>query len=404
MATIYNFNTIPPSQYVSLVKSQTVRPRFRLSLLYPDETIRADISQYLVYGSGNLTVNYQQGSRRSLNFKLNNTDGMFTPSSVGLIWMNTKFKLELGLEMDNGDVVYDSAGIFVIGNPNAARSGAEKTIDIQCYDKFALLDGTLGGTLEATYLVNQGTNILHAMQDTLLQDNGNGYPIDIKPIIFDTTYINAKCEYDLSKSPNDSLGEILISLANMISCDIWYDTNGNLTVRSGIVDVSHVTKPTLWKYSDQEYEYLSANVTYDFTSVKNYVTIVGANANGENIYFGIAKNTNPQSPTRIEKVGTKTYYLEDSNIYSESLAQQRAEYELNKLSILSNAISLESAYMIHLDVNNCIELNDNYFGYNEYRFIIQSISMSLSTDAKITIDCTNIATLPYYTTNSGSSS
>ena len=79
------------------------------------------------------------------------------------------------------------------------------------------------------------------------------------------------------------------------------------------------------------------------------------------IYVGEAINTNPQSPTRVSIIGTKRYYLEDSNIYSTDLALQRAEYELNKLSILQNTINIKSSFMIHLDVNNCISITDDYF-------------------------------------------
>ena len=46
--TNYNFNQIPPDTYVSLVKAQQIRPRFRLSMLYQDESFKEDISDYLI--------------------------------------------------------------------------------------------------------------------------------------------------------------------------------------------------------------------------------------------------------------------------------------------------------------------------------------------------------------------
>ena len=78
----YNFNQIPPDTYVNLVKAQQVRPRFRLSMLYPDESFKEDISEYLFNGSGTLNITYQQGQRRSLSFTLNNYDGKFTPNGL----------------------------------------------------------------------------------------------------------------------------------------------------------------------------------------------------------------------------------------------------------------------------------------------------------------------------------
>lgn len=397
----YNFNQIPPDTYVSLVKAQHIRPRFRLSMLYQDESFREDISDYLIEGSGTLNINYQQGQRRSLSFTLDNTTGKFTPNGLqGTLWLDSKFKLELGMEFDNGDIVWKSAGIFVVGQPNATRQQATKTVDVQCYDKFALLDGTLGGVLDSTYQVDEGKFVYQVMQETLLQDNGNGYPIDGKEIVFDSSLRDSKTQYTLSKSPNDSLGSILTDLADMISCDIYYGVEGNLVVRSGIKDISQVNKPTLWTYSDKELEYISNTTTYDFAKVKNRVTVVGSNVNGEQIFSQTATNTNPQSPTRVSVIGVKQFYLEDSNISSDPLALQRAEWELNRLSILQQTIQVASSFMIHLDVNNCIAINDDFFDYSDNRFIIQSLGVPLSANSMISIECTNIASLPYYPSSS----
>nr|DAU29289.1 MAG TPA: tail protein [Caudoviricetes sp.] len=397
MANI-NFNQMPPQQYIKIVKEQAIRPRFRLSLLYPDESFREDISEYLIQGSGSLQIQYAQGQRRSLNFTLNNESGVFTPNGINSkIWVNTKFQLDLGMEMANGDVVWNSAGIFVIGTPQITREDARKIIDIQCYDKFALLDGTLGGTLDATYEIDAGEKIYNIIVDTLLQDNGNGVPIDLKTIFFDPSLINESTVYTLSKSANESYGDMLIELANMIACDIYYNTNGNLVIQSGIKDISQVNKPTLWIFKDTEYEYLSGHINYDFTDVRNRVTVVGANVNSDGgLYIAVSENTNPRSQTRVDLIGIKNYYLEDSNIYTQTLAQDRADYELNKLSIVQQTVQISSAFMIHLDVNNCIAITDDFFNYFDNRFIIQSISIPLSIHSNMTIDCTNIATLPYY--------
>jgi hypothetical protein len=397
MANI-NFNQMPPQQYIKIVKEQAIRPRFRLSLLYPDESFREDISEYLIQGSGSLQIQYAQGQRRSLNFTLNNENGVFTPNGINSkIWVNTKFQLDLGMEMANGDVVWNSAGIFVIGTPQITREDARKIIDIQCYDKFALLDGTLGGTLDATYEIDAGEKIYNIIVDTLLQDNGNGVPIDLKTIFFDPSLINESTVYTLSKSANESYGDMLIELANMIACDIYYNTNGNLVIQSGIKDISQVNKPTLWIFKDTEYEYLSGHINYNFTDVRNRVTVVGANVNSDGgLYIAVSENTNPRSQTRVDLIGIKNYYLEDSNIYTQTLAQDRADYELNKLSIVQQTVQISSAFMIHLDVNNCIAITDDFFNYFDNRFIIQSISIPLSIHSNMTIDCTNIATLPYY--------
>ena len=392
----YNFNEINPLLYQEVIKSKIIKPKFKLSILNIDETIREDITKDLLVDSGTLSINYQQGQRRSLSFSLNNRSGKYTPSeNSGYIWINTKFKLELGIEMFNGDIYYNSAGIFVIANPNAMRMSADNNISIQCNDKFALIDGTLGGVIEATYEIPQGRNLRKAIQDILLENSGNGYPIDSKPIIFDSSFKNLETYYTITKSPNDSLGSMLIEIANMVGADIWYGVEGNLIVRSGVKEIHNMQKPNLWYYNDNELEYCSSQIMYDFPSVKNRITVVGGNVNGGTLFSALAENTNPQSPTRIAKIGKKNLYIEDSNIYSNSLAQQRADYELNKISIMQLSMEIVSSYMIHLDVNSCISITDSFLNYYNQRFIIQSITIPISTSGTMNISCTNINSLPF---------
>ncbi len=393
----YNFNEIDPLLYQEVIKSKIIKPKFKISILNIDETVREDITPDLVADSGNLAINYQQGQRRSLSFTLNNKSGKYTPNeNSGYIWINTKFKLELGIEMPNGDVYYNPAGIFVVSNPNAMRMSADNNISMECNDKFALIDGTLGGVIEAAYEIPQGKSIRKAIQDILMENNGNGYPIDSKPVVFDSSFKNVVTYYTITKSPNDSLGSMLVEMANMIGADIWYGVEGNLIVRSGIKEIQNMQKPTLWYYDDQELEYCSSQLMYDFAAVKNRITIVGGNVNGGTLFRALAENNNPQSPTRINKIGKKNLYIEDSNIYSEALAQQRADYELNKISIMQLSMEIVSSYMVHLDVNNCVAITDRFLNYHKQRFIIQAIAIPLSTVGTINITCTNINSLPFY--------
>ena len=129
--SIYSFNKYPPSEYQSIIKGTMIHPCFRLTWLYQDEQEKEDITDYMILNSGSLSISYNQGQRRSFNFTLNNEDGKFTPiGNNNGIWLNTKFKLELGVQ-NGDDYIYNNAGIFVLSNPNAIRQSAQKTIDIQ---------------------------------------------------------------------------------------------------------------------------------------------------------------------------------------------------------------------------------------------------------------------------------
>ena len=99
-------------------------------------------------------------------------------------------------------------------------------------------------------------------------------------------------------------------LADMIACDVYYNEFGNLVISSGIYNISYLKQPTLWEFSDQELEYLRADLTYNFSTVRNRVTVVAYNSNSTEVYEATAENNNPKSPTRIELIGQSGPYCQ----------------------------------------------------------------------------------------------
>lgn len=383
------------TKYINAVRHSIIRPRYRVSLLYSNDDIYQIINGDLIKGSSSLTINYQQGTRRSCNIVLDNSSEKWTPNENSkLLWFGSKLKLELGVELDDGEIIWNPAGIFVIGDPVVNKQN--RTVSLQCYDKFALFNGTAGGTLDGTYEIPANTKIINAIKDILYADNGNGQPVDSKPLIFDSAHLNATTPYTISHSSDSNFGAILVELANMIACDIFYDEDGHLVVENGISDISHIKKATLWDYKEGDLEYSNPESTYKLTSVRNRVIVTGTNPATDTMVTGIAENRNRSSSICIQKIGIKNYYISDDNISTQELAQARAEYELSKLTQIGLTITMQSTFMIHLDVNKCIGVTDKLYNFNQSKFVIQSINIPLQNGTKIDIQCTNIVELPYY--------
>ncbi len=223
-----------PQEYINAIKGKSIEPDFRIYILNPDETIYKEISDDLIYGLGSLTINYQQGQRRSLNFALDNSSKEYTPNPNNRkIWIGTKIRLDLGIKLKDGTIYYKQNGIFVVSDPVVTRHNAEEIVTIQCYDKFALLDGTLGGTIDATWEISAGKNIRDAIQEILLLNDGTGNPYDSKLMFFDPQYLTTQTAYTVEKAPGSSWGEMIIELADMIACDVYYNEFGNLVISSG---------------------------------------------------------------------------------------------------------------------------------------------------------------------------
>lgn len=371
----------------TVLKRPVYKPRFRLFVLNPDETINYEIPQNdIITDSGNFTENYQNGQRKSLNINLININGKYTPS-INTIWVHNKFRFDIGLEFD-GQVYWFPRGIYILGNPTAGHQDSDKQVSLTLVDKFAILEGK-AGTLESTYEIPVDSDIRQAIMGILTLDNGSGYPIDLKPIIYDATFEGLKMPYTLSKDAGSTLGEMLLEIGTILNAEVYYNSQGNLC----FININETTldtqKASLWDYDDSERDYYNSSINYDFENAVNEVHVVGDNINND-IFAAMAKNNNPASPLCIERIGRRIEYINDSNIYSDDLAQQRADYELRKLGILKTIFNISVSFNPLLFVNNLVTITDGFYGFNRARFLIQSISYTIGSDCKMTVSCSNI--------------
>lgn len=396
---ISDYTNVFNNEYLDLAQQNVIHPVFKVELLDLYENVVDEISGDIsADSSGSISVNYQQGVRRSISLTFIDTEGKFIPDSKGnLVWANKKFKVFIGLKNDNTKITYwFSQGVYYFSNASSSRSGSDRKTTINGVDKFGIFGSELGyNQLEATYLIPAGTNIYDAIKGILNMDIGNGHAIDpIEPLL-DPIYANEVCPYDISKSPSGYLSEILIELADILGCDIYYDVNGMLRVDNGTIDISYSNQSSIWDFSDVLPEYINPSVSTNFIDFINTVKVVGNNIN-DKTYEYTAYNNNPESPTRIDLIGKKMAYIESAAVYNEARAKDYAEYKLNMLSILQLAINFSSTFLPHLDVNKVITISDKYFNYVRQRFIIQSLTIPLSYSGLMSISACNIASLPYY--------
>jgi len=380
-------SSISMSYLTNVLKRPNYTSCFRLFVLNPDETINYEIPQEdIILNSGNFTENYQNGQRKSVNINLINIDGKYTPS-INTIWVHNKFRFDIGLEFD-GQVYWFPRGIYVLGNPTASHQDSDKQVTLTLVDKFALLEGK-AGTLEATYEIPVDSDIKQAIIGILTLDNGSGYPIDLKPIIYDRVFEGLKMPYTLSKDAGSTLGEMLLEIGTILNAEVYYNSQGNLCFINVNETTLDIQKTALWDYEDTQRDYYGATANYDFENAINEIQIVGDNINNK-IFSAMAQNTNPVSPLCVQRIGRRVEYINDSNIYSDDLAQQRANYELRKYSILKTTMSITVSFNPLLFVNNLINLSDSFYKLKRGRFLIQSISYTIGNESQMTISCSNL--------------
>lgn len=329
------------------------RPKLHLYLLNKDETIRDEITSDLIVG-GNLHCILQNGMQRTATITIDNSDLRYTPNPNRL-WFGQKFKLYAGVEFADGTEFMVPQGVFYSSNPGASYLQSNRLATINLVDKWAYLDGSLFGKVKGAYYipktVDMGsgpiiTKLADAVTYTLQQDDGTGDPVDPITPFFDSNITNVTLPYTLRSNATGTYADVMLELNKMMIGAMGYDQNGRLCVTSDNLNVDHSEQSIMWRFTEDSTQLFTLDATSQMTDVYNHVYVVGATVDGD-IFKGEAKYTSPQFETNIERVGDKVLVIEDQTIYSETYAQQRAEYELKKAQELGYQLSGSSAPQYH---------------------------------------------------------
>ena len=317
---------------------------------------------------GSISIQLKNGIRRTCNITLDNSSGMFTPSYDGLVSINNTLKLYTGLVV-NGVDTYVQRGVFYFGNPRmTVNNSGQKTIELEAYDTYSLLDGTISGTLGYQYIVPTGTLVSEAVTQTLL-DAGIISPI----LIYPTTKITP---HVLSISAGGSYSEILIGLANMMSWDVFFDQYGVFRFQPA---TEETTQAEVWEFSainSWENTYLSGIHNFEWNKIRNYVSVVGDNINGF-IVKATAQNDNIFSDTYIGKIGQRTVVIDDQQISTLIEAQDRADYELRVQTNIQESVDMECVPVDIINEGDIVLINDPDNALNRDRYLVSTINFPL---------------------------
>ena len=249
-------------------------------------------------------------------------------------------------------------------------------------------------SLETNAEIYAGYTVKKMIEDILLQDRGNGLPTDPKsPIIdFDTREIKLGEQIDLTSGA--FLGDMLIDLANTVRCRIFYDNNGRLIFNKTDSDFEFKSKAATWVFDDSsDIELLSSDMDYNFSSVKNRITVWGEDMDGAS-YVATVTDDSPKSPVRVSKVGYRVApTIENMFGYNQENVDAYAKNYLLMKSILGLSIKLECTMIPHLNVEDVVQIRSKKLGISDERFLISEISYH---GGKVTLSVTNIDYLPQF--------
>lgn len=384
------------SQVMNAISSPNIMPRYRIYVLYPDETINYEIPSDDIQSGGSYSENYQDGQRRSLSFSLVNPDGKYLVG-INKLWEGTRLRLDLGVQNYLGTTIWVEKGVFVITKATVSEdSSGNKVTQITANDKFMMFEGKMG-VLDDTTEISIGSNIKDVINSILVMDPGYGSPFDSKPIIYNTAFKGKTVQSTISKSAGDNYGSILLELGTQLSSEVFYNSQGNLTFVPTSETTSDGDKPLLCSVSAENGDYDSLSFDIDFSSVVNKVIVTGS-SNSSAVYKATAVNDDPKSPLCWQRIGYHMgSVINDSNITSNVLAQERADYELRKVLMMKSSVSINVAFNPLLTVNNLVSVTNPFFEMTSKRYLIQSVSCSLDYSGTMSLSLTSLDNIPFLT-------
>ena len=379
-------NDIDFEQVENILKRPVIKPRYRVSVLNPDESVDYVIPETDIPIDGiNFTEEYQNGQRKNVTLQLINENGKYTPSING-IWLTTKFKLDIGILVKNG-IVWFPKGIYIMGDVNLTNQDSNKTVSIQLKDKYAIFEGKMG-TLEEAYEVELGSTIEDALKGIMNFSMGNGYIFDYKPIILDPSLVGFRTQATIRADEGENLSKIIDALATQMSAEYYYNNVGNLCFYPINETVDDSVKPIIWTFTNLNRSLHNLELNY-----QNEIKVVGDNIDNV-IYSAVVTNENPSSPICIQRVGRRVApKYSESNVWSNDLAEDLARYYLRKASFIAVEFSCNVSFNPILTVNNICEIENDFLNYHREKLLITSISFS-SGDGLMSLKLCNTKDLP----------
>jgi len=373
--------------YLKVLQSNSRKPLVKVQLQYPNGDIYEEITSSLDSANGSLTNTFQNGIRRTITLTITDPIYKYDISQYSL-WINTRFVVSKGFQIGN-DTYWIQQGVFINYDPDLISNFSLRTITLNGKDKACLLNGDLGGILEAPYIIQSGSYMKDAIV-AILSEVG-----DTSPLIYDSVYEGYQIPYTMTFNAGDNYFSIINKLAELRSSNAYYNEIGSFCFVAGIEDIDDSLKDSKYSFSKGfDLNYLTGKSTHNFSKIRNYVSVIGQTVDGSQ-YSATSSITDLSSDVCINFIGQKTMVIIDNNINSIQFCQDRSDFELKKNSVCYLTVSITCQPIIHLDVNQVIDVTDPFLNFDQRRLLIQSITDPYNISNAMSIVCSNVNEIAY---------
>lgn len=357
-----------------VINSNIRQPIFIIEFLDRNENTLDEVTLDVLDGSMNF--NASQNARRSVSLTLNNFHKKYMPSSTSKLWISNRFKIKAGyLYGNNQKLLYDQ-GVFLLGNPNLLSSPTERTTTIEGLDKWALLDGTKGGTLKHKLIIDVDTRVDYAVKQ-IVEKFENKFIIDTCDTIL---------PYTIEKEPGTPISDVLTEICDIVSYECFYDNMGWLRFQKHLDPKDYQSTPSSWYYTSTVTPnnlYRNGTRKLNWNDFRNSIMVMGTLLDNGMQIQAEAKDLS-DSDMSIDKIGEYFELIADDKIWDNTLAQNRANWELQKRIMVAEEVGINIHANFSHQLNDVVTVVDENNGTSG-NYAIQNISYNIGYDTEMSL-------------------
>lgn len=291
--------------------------------------------------------------------------------------MDKFLRIYMGLkDQRTQQTIWYCQGIFIIDSASYSFDASTQELSLSCSDLMSILSNTCYNPQMVSEITIPVGSSARSVLISLLESLSSAIPYRIDDL--------GTIPYDLVFPLGTTLYEIIAKIRDLYpGWEFFFDTNGTFifeTIPSGS------SNPVVLDDTILQSLVVNESTDYDFNEVKNCVAVYGKTLDDGTQIYGEAKDTLTDSPFSIARIGERMEVLSGGDydlITTNDLAQQRADYELWRLTRLNDGMSLETIAVYWLDVNQKIAYTSKITGVSA-EYLIKQIAYS-SADSTMSL-------------------
>lgn len=320
------------------------------------------------YIGGSVSIDMNRGERRTLDITLDNTDDALTVDATDGLWYDKVLKVWRGIVVDDvihawklGEFMIDSideaseSGVIAV----SGRDFTKKFMQSKFSDDISFVSGQDIATIVRALATNSG------ITQQLIPITG---VLTTKDFLFERSTTRWTAALAIA---TDHGYELFFDQNNFLVMRTYTDpltSPISLTYDAGVADNGIPENVIRW------------NRKVNDGRLYNHVTVTAeATANTVQV-FAEAENTEPTSPTRIARIGRRTYPYESKLITGEAQAQETADRFLAVMALEQFELEIESMTYPWMDVATTIQvLTASVYAPDRYLLTTLAVPLGLAS-------------------------